>query len=60
MGSYCDRCNMLCGTISTSHLKQLDIWDLCEKCFTEEHNIVLKDVKKHTKYNTIGPLYGTN
>jgi len=54
MGTYCDRCFTMGGSISTSDFRSFDVYDVCKKCNSELHSLVVNDVHKHKKYNQIG------
>jgi len=55
MGTYCDRCHLLCGSINDiNQLKPFDGWDCCSECRNSLHNLIQDDIDKHKKYNNIG------
>lgn len=54
MGSYCDRCNSICGSLKTSDLSQILQYDLCSDCHKSVYDIIVKNINNHKKYNKIG------
>ncbi len=57
MGTYCDRCYTMCGSIGEHNsLEKFDDWDVCSKCRGELSILTQRDINKHIKYNNIGGL----
>ena len=54
MGSYCDSCNMICGSLKTSDLEQILQYDLCSDCYKSVYDVIVKNIHNHKKYNKIG------